>query len=149
MTAAAVIVSFWDSTTNAAAWITLFGALVVIANLLFVRVYGEMEFTFASLKIMLIIGLNLMVCCRSDAAINSSDTWPFIQGTGRIYHVADQICVVQALVLVCGGGPDHEVIGFRYWRDPGPLVQYLGVPGPLGRFLGFWTTFSNAVYAFS
>lgn len=62
LTAAAVIVSFWDSTTTAAAWIVLFGALLVIANLLFVRVYGEMEFIFASLKIMLIIGLNIMVC---------------------------------------------------------------------------------------
>lgn len=61
LTAAAVIVSFWDSTTTAAAWIVLFGALLVIANLLFVRVYGEMEFVFASLKIMLIIGLNIMV----------------------------------------------------------------------------------------
>lgn len=62
LTAAAVIVSFWDSTTTAAAWIILFGALLVIANLLFVRVYGEMEFIFASLKIMLIVGLNIMVC---------------------------------------------------------------------------------------
>lgn len=62
LTAAAVIVSFWDSTTTAAAWIVLFGSLLVIANLLFVRVYGEMEFIFASLKIMLIVGLNIMVC---------------------------------------------------------------------------------------
>lgn len=62
LTAAAVIVSFWDSTTTAAAWIVLFGALLVIANLLFVRVYGEMEFIFATLKIMLIVGLNIMVC---------------------------------------------------------------------------------------
>lgn len=61
LTAAAVIVSFWDSTTTAAAWIVLFGALLVIANLLFVRVYGEMEFIFATLKIMLIVGLNIMV----------------------------------------------------------------------------------------
>lgn len=61
LTAAAVIVSFWDTTTTAAAWIVLFGGLLVIANLLFVRVYGEMEFVFASLKIMLIIGLNIMV----------------------------------------------------------------------------------------
>lgn len=61
MTAAAVIVSYWDATTNAAAWITLFGALVIIANILFVRVYGELEFGFASLKIILIVGLNLMV----------------------------------------------------------------------------------------
>lgn len=68
LTAAAVIVSFWDSTTTAAAWIVLFGGLLVIANLLFVRVYGEMEFIFASLKIMLIIGLNIMVCRSSPVS---------------------------------------------------------------------------------
>lgn len=62
ITATAVIVSFWDATTSAAAWITLFGAMVIISNVLFIRVYGELEFTFATLKILLIIGLNLMVC---------------------------------------------------------------------------------------
>lgn len=61
LTAAAVIVSFWDDWTTAAAWIVLFGGLLVIANLLFVRVYGEMEFIFATLKILLIVGCNLMV----------------------------------------------------------------------------------------
>lgn len=61
LTAAAVIVSFWDDWTTAAAWIVLFGGLLVIANLLFVRVYGEMEFIFATLKILLIVGINLMV----------------------------------------------------------------------------------------
>lgn len=54
-----------------------------------------------------------------------------------------------ALVVVCGGGPDHHAYGFQYWRNPGPLVQYLGIEGSLGRFLGFWTVFSNAVYAYS
>lgn len=39
--------------------------------------------------------------------------------------------------------------GFQYWRNPGPFVQYLGIEGSLGRFLGFWTTFSNAAYAYS
>jgi amino acid transporter len=33
--------------------------------------------------------------------------------------------------------------------DPGPFVQYLGIEGPLGRFLGFWATFTNAIYAYS
>jgi amino acid transporter len=61
LVAAAVIVQFW-STTNSAVWITVFGILLVVSNLMFIRVYGEMEFTFASLKIMLIIGLNIMVC---------------------------------------------------------------------------------------
>lgn len=40
-------------------------------------------------------------------------------------------------------------IGFRYWRDPGPFVQYLHIGGSLGRFLGFWQTFDNALYAYS
>ncbi|PVH85287.1 amino acid permease-like protein [Cadophora sp. DSE1049] len=113
LVAAAVIVQFW-STINSAVWITVFGLLLVAANLLFIRVYGEMEFTFASLKIMLIVGLNLM-----------------------------------ALVIVCGGGPDGHTYGFQYWHNPGPFVEYLGYQGSLGYFMGFWTTFSNAVYAYS
>ncbi|CZR59896.1 related to general amino acid permease [Phialocephala subalpina] len=113
LVAAAVIVQFW-STVSPAVWITIFGLLLVCSNLLFVRVYGEMEFTFASLKIMLIIGLNIM-----------------------------------ALVIVCGGGPDHHRYGFQFWRNPGPFVDYLGYTGSLGHFMGFWTTFSNAVYAYS
>ncbi|TVY51018.1 Proline-specific permease [Lachnellula cervina] len=113
LVAAAVIVQFW-STVNSAVWITVFGILLLISNLLFVRVYGELEFTFASLKIMLIVGLNIM-----------------------------------ALVVTCGGGPDHHKYGFQYWRNPGPFVQYLGYGGSLGQFMGFYTTFSNAVYAYS
>lgn len=61
LTAAAVIVSFWNASISAAVWIVLFGALLIIANMLFVRVYGEMEFAFSMLKIMLIVGCNLMV----------------------------------------------------------------------------------------
>jgi amino acid transporter len=55
----------------------------------------------------------------------------------------------QALVITCGGGPDHKTIGFEYWRNPGPFVQYLGVGGALGRFLGVWTSLNSALYAYS
>lgn len=55
----------------------------------------------------------------------------------------------QGLVITAGGGPNHESVGFRYWHDPGPFVQYLGVPGSLGQFMGFWTVFANAAYAYS
>ncbi|XPT01516.1 hypothetical protein M3J09_010651 [Ascochyta lentis] len=111
--AAAVLVEFW-STINSAVWITIFGALMLLCAFSIVRVYGEVEYAFCILKIMLVIGINLM-----------------------------------ALVITCGGGPNHQSIGFRYWRDPGPMVQYLGINGVLGRFLGFWTTFNNAIYAYS
>ncbi|KAM3084835.1 hypothetical protein ACMFMG_003284 [Clarireedia jacksonii] len=56
---------------------------------------------------------------------------------------------IMALVITCGGGPNGETYGFRYWRNPGPFVEYIGYTGALGHFMGFWTTFSNAVYAYS
>ena len=111
--AAAVLVEFWI-TVNNAIWITVFGTLMLLTAFSLVRIYGEIEYAFCILKILLIIGVNLM-----------------------------------ALVITCGGGPNHEPIGFRYWKNPGPFVQYLGINGSLGRFLGFWTTFNNAIYAFS
>jgi amino acid transporter len=111
--AASVLVEFWI-TVNNAIWITVFSVLVLMTALVFVRIYGELEFAFAILKILLIIGVNIM-----------------------------------ALVITCGGGPTGESIGFRFWRDPGPFVQYLGIEGSLGRFLGFWTALENAVFAYS
>ncbi|EME78479.1 uncharacterized protein MYCFIDRAFT_37349 [Pseudocercospora fijiensis CIRAD86] len=111
--AAAVLMDFWVSVNNAV-WITVFGAALLLANIVLVRIYGELEFTFAMLKIMLIFGVNMM-----------------------------------ALVIACGGGPDRHAYGFQYWRNPGPFVQYLGVSGSTGKFLGFWTVFNNAVYAYA
>lgn len=58
--AAAVLVEFW-TTINNAVWITIFGLLMFATAVLFVRIYGELEFTFAMLKIMLIVGINIMV----------------------------------------------------------------------------------------
>ncbi|ONH67916.1 putative proline-specific permease put4 [Cyberlindnera fabianii] len=56
--------------------------------------------------------------------------------------------MITSLVITCGGGPNHESIGFRYWRDPGPFVQYMGIPGSLGRFTGFWKALMGSVYSF-
>ncbi|KAG7441730.1 uncharacterized protein BT62DRAFT_1042308 [Guyanagaster necrorhizus] len=113
ITAGAVLIQFWTTISNGV-WITLLGILLIISNLLFVRVYGELEFGFAILKIMLVVGL-----------------------------------IIMGLVIDLGGSPDHHRYGFQYWRNPGPFVQYLNTDGSLGRFLGFWTTFSNAAYSYS
>ena len=73
--AAAVIVEFWIKISSAI-WVTVFGFLTILTSFLFIRVYGELEFVFSLLKIMLIVGVNVM-----------------------------------ALVITCGGGPDHTTIG--------------------------------------
>lgn len=111
--AASILIEFWI-TVSSAIWITVFSMLIFVTALFFIRVYGELEFAFAMLKILLILGINIM-----------------------------------ALVITCGGGPSGQSIGFKYWKDPGPFVQYLGIKGAWGRFLGFWSTLNNAVFAFA
>ncbi|KAL1731376.1 amino acid permease/ SLC12A domain-containing protein [Schizophyllum commune] len=113
MSAVAVLMQFWTPVSNAV-WITVFGILLLASNLFFVRIYGEIEFSLAMLKIMLIIGV-----------------------------------IIMGLVIDLGGVEGQERIGFRYWRDPGPFVQYLDIPGPLGRFAGFWATLTSAAYSYS
>lgn len=52
------------------------------------------------------------------------------------------------MILDLGGGPSHDRIGFRYWKNPGPFNQLNGIPGAKGRFLAFWATFINAAFSF-
>ncbi|PWI67030.1 hypothetical protein PCL_04536 [Purpureocillium lilacinum] len=55
--------------------------------------------------------------------------------------------IILMFVLTIGGGPSHETIGFRYWRDPGPMNEYLK-EGSLGRFLAFWKVFIQATFSY-
>jgi amino acid transporter len=51
-------------------------------------------------------------------------------------------------VLFFGGGPNQDSrLGFRYWNNPGAFIPYL-VSGDTGRFLGYWTAFVRAGFAF-
>jgi amino acid transporter len=39
-------------------------------------------------------------------------------------------------ITMVGGNPKKDAYGFRYWRDPGPMAEYLAT-GDKGRFEGF------------
>jgi amino acid transporter len=56
--------------------------------------------------------------------------------------------IILGIILDAGGGPDHDVIGFRFWMNPGPFVQYLGIPGVTGRFLGYWAVLIQASFSY-
>ncbi|KAG0709056.1 amino acid permease [Suillus ampliporus] len=56
--------------------------------------------------------------------------------------------IILGIVIDLGGGPDHDRLGFRYWKNPGPFVQYNGIPGAKGRFLGWWAVMSQAAFSF-
>lgn len=46
------------------------------------------------------------------------------------------------------GGPNHDRIGFRYWKNPGPFAQFAGIPGSKGRFLAWWAVMTQAAFSF-
>ncbi|KAH6613538.1 amino acid permease-domain-containing protein [Chaetomium sp. MPI-SDFR-AT-0129] len=112
-TAVVVLVRFWWEDVNAAWIIVVFIVLTVSVGLAFVRVFGEVEFVFALIKILLVIFL-----------------------------------IILGLVINLGGIPGTERIGFRYWRDPGPFVEYIAT-GNWGKFLGFWAVMTGAVFSFA
>ncbi|KAI0732334.1 amino acid permease [Fomitopsis betulina] len=56
--------------------------------------------------------------------------------------------IILGIVLDLGGGPNHDRIGFRYWKNPGPFVQYHGIQGNTGRFLGWWAVMTQAAFSF-
>jgi amino acid transporter len=56
--------------------------------------------------------------------------------------------IILGIILTAGGGPDKTAHGFEYWKNPGPFVQYQGIPGVLGRFLGFWAVLSQAAFSY-
>lgn len=51
-------------------------------------------------------------------------------------------------MLDLGGGPNHDRLGFRYWKNPGPFVQYDGIAGAKGQFLGFFAVLTQAAFSF-
>ena len=91
--------------------------VVFLINLLGVRVFGELEFWFSSLKVITLIGLLLM-----------------------------------GIIIDLGGNPQKDRIGFRYWKPPhGPMGSYLEDQvhdHDLSVFLGFWSTLTNALFAY-
>lgn len=64
-------------------------------------------------------------------------------------------CLGLILCLWCialGGGPTHERIGFRYWKNPGAFLEYTQtdfiIPGSKGRFVAFVSVLVTAVFAY-
>ncbi|KAI0036687.1 amino acid permease [Vararia minispora EC-137] len=114
LSAAAVLVDYWDRNSNLnPAWISICMLVIILINFLGAGAYGEAEFAFASIKVITIVGL-----------------------------------IILGIVLDLGGGPNHDRLGFRYWKNPGPFVQYDGITGAKGRFLGWWAVLTQAAFSF-
>ncbi|WVW79626.1 hypothetical protein I302_101595 [Kwoniella bestiolae CBS 10118] len=75
-----------------------------------------------------------------------------IYGEGEFYFSIFKIILILGLitftfVAMVGGNPQGDRFGFRYWKDPGPFNEYIA-KGSWGHFLGFWSVFVQAAFAF-
>jgi len=55
--------------------------------------------------------------------------------------------IILGIVIDAGGAPSHDAIGFRYWRNPGPFVQYANIGGNSGRFLAWFSGLQGAAFS--
>ncbi|KAI0784619.1 amino acid permease [Abortiporus biennis] len=60
LSAAAVLINYWNKEVNNAVWITIFLLVVIGINVLGAGAYGEAEFVFASIKVITIVGLLIL-----------------------------------------------------------------------------------------
>jgi amino acid transporter len=60
LSAASVLIGFWNMEINPAVWVTIFLIVVITINLMGAGVYGETEFIFASIKVITITGLIIL-----------------------------------------------------------------------------------------
>jgi amino acid transporter len=75
-----------------------------------------------------------------------------IYGEVEFVFGAIKLTTIMGLILLMfiidlGGAPTHDRIGFRYWKNPGPMNEYLE-PGALGRFLAFVKVFIQATFSY-
>ncbi|KAF2239267.1 hypothetical protein EV356DRAFT_515477 [Viridothelium virens] len=58
--------------------------------------------------------------------------------------------LILSLVLMLGGGPNHDRLGFRYWKHPYTSMVALpfGTNPNTGRFLSMFSTLANAAFAY-
>lgn len=71
ITAAAVMISYWDPvTTHVAAYIASFLVLSIGINLLGVKYFGEVEFVFACIKVLMLVALILFGLIADLGGVN-------------------------------------------------------------------------------
>ncbi|KAF2684846.1 histidine permease [Lentithecium fluviatile CBS 122367] len=113
ITAAGLVIEYWNPPVNIAVWITLMIVVIVGLNALPVKFYGETEFWFAGTKVIMMTGL-----------------------------------LILSFILFWGGGPNHDRLGFRYWKHPGAANTYLA-GGDTGRFLALLSTLVLSAFPFT
>jgi amino acid transporter len=128
LTASGIIIQYWEESVNIGIFIGVFWVVFTGVNLLPVKFYGEIEFWFASIKVITVVGFMIFAICVGLWSRISTISW-----------------IPVRLVLTC---PFTIKSNFHSnWVHPGPFAPYLldqvGGNENLAKFVGFWATLSK------
>jgi len=142
ISAASILISYWDADTNASAWITIVLVLVICLNIFAVSIYGEAEFIFASIKLVTIVGLLLLAFIidvggvpgqerlgfhywntpgAMTETINSGDTGRFLSFFSTLINAAFSYGGVEMVAVAAGEAEDPrrnipKAVRRVFWR---------------------------------
>lgn len=89
--------------------------------------------------------LIILVVCLNIFAVSIYGEAEFVFASIKILTIIGLL--ILAVIIDLGGVPGQERLGFHYWKQPGPMKEYI-TTGNTGRFLGFWATLTNAAFSF-
>jgi amino acid transporter len=150
LSAASVLVDFWDKNTKLnSLWIVICLIVVVCINFMgagnAIRTFSHHLHVTASGQQVHTEKLNSsLLLSRSSLSLVRCTLVPM---TLLVSHDVSGL-IILGIILDLGGGPDHDRLGFRYWKHPGPFVQYNGIAGAKGRFLGWWAVMTQAAFSY-
>lgn len=93
-----------------------------------------------SIIIVLILALNIF-------AVSIYGEAEFVFASIKIIAIVGLL--LMSFIVVLGGGPKRDRIGFRYWRNPGPPMKEVVATGDAGRFLGLFSTLVFAAFSYA
>lgn len=56
--------------------------------------------------------------------------------------------ILLMFIIMLGGGPNHDRLGFRYWKNPGAFKALNTLEGDVGRFAAFVSCFVYALFCY-
>jgi amino acid transporter len=86
----------------------------------------------------------ILIVCLNIFAVSIYGEAEFIFASIKIITIIGLL--ICAFVIMLGGGPTHDRLGFRYWKE-GAMKEYVGT-GNTGRFTGLWSTLVNAAFSY-
>ncbi|KAL1956358.1 hypothetical protein VTO42DRAFT_7341 [Malbranchea cinnamomea] len=89
--------------------------------------------------------LIVLILCLNIFAVSIYGEAEFIFASLKIITIVGLLILSLVIDL---GGADGDRRGFRYWKNPGAMNEYI-VSGAEGRFLGWFSTLVNAAFSYT